>query len=235
MPTNCWTFSAPYGESRMEVSGAFYAKRSHRTGEPQFNVSVRSGHFGYDIRVADNDLAQIMPGDAYWVFTADIGEADETTLPDQASYELVPHETDCDVTLLLVKSDSGVESFDLFSKPHFNDCRVWVGADGDGLKLQGGTHQSPFKKQLFQLHEGESILFFDALKEVTKITAGAFGERPTCIRATEGEVADYVLGEAKKRGDNPSSRAWCFYALQELGCQRQLDEFGRMFPSFHRK
>lgn len=137
------------------------------------------------------------------------------------------------VTLLCVFSKAGVLAHDQAPNPHFEDTNTWVGADGDGLMWQVGTHRDPKKSQLFRLRPGERILFIDARKEVTKLTAGECGARPEIVRATEGEVADYVLGEARQRGENPSTRTWCFHALKELGCQAQLDAFHRLFPTFH--
>lgn len=138
-------------------------------------------------------------------------------------------------TLVFVKTKADVRSHDLDPNPHFSECNTWIGADGAPILYQQGDWRALKKRQLFRLHEDESILFIDALKEVTKLTAGPCGTKPKRLRATEGEVADYVLGEAKKRGENPNTRTWCFHALQELGCQAQLDSFHSMFPDFHRK
>lgn len=235
MSTNCWNFFAPSGARRMEMRPGLPAEHSYRTGELRYHVPVRTGHWGYDVRLSTNDLVETMSDGLRRVSQADIAYADSTTLPQEAGDELVPCTEDSDVTLLFVESEPDVLSCSQQSRPHFVKCTTWIGADGPGLKVQSGRHQSSFKKQLFCLRKGEFILFFDASKEVTKITAGAFGEQPMCVRATNGEVANYVLGEAKKRGTNPDSRAWCFYALNELGCQKQLDEFTQMFPDFHRK
>ena len=138
-------------------------------------------------------------------------------------------------TVVLVETKAGVENHDLKCDPHFRDCNTWIGADGVPTVWSRGDWRNPEKKQLFRLLPGEHILFIDAKKEVTKLTAGECGTCPERQRATYTEVADYVLGEARKRGDNPSTRAWCFHALQELGCQSQLWSFHRMFPDFHRK
>lgn len=137
------------------------------------------------------------------------------------------------VTLLRIFSRAGVLAHEQPANPHFEDTNTWIGADGDGFMWQDGTHREPTKSQLFRLRPDEHILFIDARKEVTKLTAGECGARPEMVRAKESEVADYVLGEARQRGKNPSTRAWCFHALKELGCQAQLDAFHRLFPSFH--
>ncbi|MDA8597230.1 hypothetical protein N9L26_02735 [Candidatus Pacebacteria bacterium] len=137
------------------------------------------------------------------------------------------------VTILRVFSRAGVLAHEQSANPHFEDTNTWIGADGAGLLWQDGRHQASKKSQLFRLRPGENILLVDARKEVTKLTAGGCGARPDMVRATEGEVADYVLGEARQRGENPSTRTWCFHALKELGCQAQLDSFHQLFPSFH--
>jgi hypothetical protein len=209
---------------------------ARRPQEEICHVSMQLGHFGYRVRIADKQMIKRVPGGLGCVFEADLTEADETTLADEASYELTPVKDDAPHTLLLVKSGYEVISNQGKSQPHFVDCNTWVGADGPGLMIQTGRHQSSSKNQLFRLLPGQSIFFIDSAKEVTRITAGEFGDEPTTARATAGEVADYVLGEAKTRGqDNPSTRAWCHYALQELGYQRHIDEFARMFPGFRRK
>ena len=138
------------------------------------------------------------------------------------------------VTLIYIETQEGVRSHEGKPRPHFRNTNAWIGADGQLTLHQRGEWRNPRKKQLFRLHEGQSILFFDALKEVTRLTARSCGEEPLRERAPEGEVADYVLREAEKRGDSLSSRAWCSYALVELGCQRQLDDFFRLFPDFRR-
>ncbi len=231
--TNCWTLHARHGSVQMQMDSALVTTRD---GGTRYHVEVQSGHFGHRVRVADPKLVKIMPGDLGWVFEAELSEADNDTLPDEASYELTPLGKEADHTLLLVKSDSHVQLNQGKSAPHFRERGTWIGADGPGLKLQAGRHQSPFKRQLFRLRPGESILFFDSAREVTKITAGKLGDEPRCERAKEGEVADYILGEAKKRGrDNPSARSWCHYALLELGCQHQIDQFYQLYPGFHRK
>ena len=237
MPTNCWTFQAPYGTSHMEMRAALLTTYdARRQKQDTYHVSVQTGHFGWRVRIADKKIIQQMPGSLGWIFEADLTEADNTTLPGEASYELTPTRTGATHTLILIKSEVSVLSYKNQSRPHFIETNAWIGADGPGLMIQAGDHQSPFKKQLFRLEPGGSILFIDSNKEVTRIIAGNFSDEPTTLRATAGEVADYVLGEAEKRGKNsPTSRAWCYHALQELGCQHQIDEFARMFPGFRRK
>ncbi len=233
MPTNCWTLHAWYGSVQMQIDSAFVTTRD---GGTRHHVEVKAGHYGYRVRVADPKLVKVMPDDLGWVFEADLSEAGDDTLPDEAGYELTPIGNVADHTLLLVKSDSHVQLNQGKSTPHFHERGTWIGADGPGLMLQAGRHQSPFKQQLFKLRPEESILFFDSAREVTKITARKLGEEPRYERAKEGEVADYILGEAEKRGrDNPSARSWCHYALLELGCQHQIDLFNQLYPGFHRK
>ncbi len=237
MPTNCWTLHARYRSDPMRMDSALLTNcDSLRPKQGTYHVEVKAGHFGYKVRIADSRLIKIQPSGLGWVFEADLTEADNTTLSDEASYELTPVKDIAEHTLLLVKSGYEAICNQGKSQPHFVDCNTWVGADGPGLMLQAGIHQSRPRKQLYRLTPGQSILFIDSAKEVTKITAGDFGTEPVQVRATEGEVADYVLGEAQRRGrDNPKTRAWCYYALQELGCQHQIDLFFQLYPGFHRK
>jgi len=149
-------------------------------------------------------------------------------------------------TLLLVKSIPGITlSTCGTQKPHFKVSRLWIGADRATLNYAGlrvppecqvGAHDTSQKTQLFSLSYGESVFFVDINKEVTTLVAGEAGTKPTMVRASNGDVATYVLDEAKLRGrSSRSTMGWCFYALQELGCQKQIDEFQQLFPGFHAK
>jgi hypothetical protein len=237
MTTCCWTFHAPYGTNRMEISSALLTSfDARRPKQAIYHVLIQSRHHGYEVRIADSGIIQQMPGNLGWLFEADLTNAGNDILLGEARYELTPVDAGATHTLILVKSTGEVLSYENQSRPHFTDTMTWVGADGPGLTVQSGAHRSPVKMQLFRLEPGQHILFFDSNSEVTRITAGEFGTEPVVARATSGEVADYVLGEAKKRGhENPKTRAWCFYALQELGCQHQIDAFNQLFPDFHRQ
>ncbi len=231
--TNCYRFTTNPGGSdgRMQLIVGFEAEKTYRRGQASYLVRMRSGHIDLEVPVDQGIVVKKTDG-RYRIYRADISTTEYSDNIQQADVELVSCRTDCARTLILVYSYYDVVCNSRVSRPHFDQVVTWIGADGPGLIRQAGSHRSPLKKQLFRLEQGESILFFDAKKEVTKITAGKFGERPRLERATSIEVAKYALSEAEKRGDNPSTRAWCFYALQELGCQRQLDEFCRLFPSF---
>ncbi|MEM9336532.1 MAG: hypothetical protein AAGA35_01595 [Patescibacteria group bacterium] len=150
-------------------------------------------------------------------------------------FAILPFSSRANVTLLSVISRAGVSSHDAFPQPHFSTSNTWIGADGPGLLIQKGKHRDNEKRQLFRLQYGDAILFIDAHKEVTAVFANDTGEPPLRIRASDVQVANYVLGEARRRGENPSTRTWCYYALEELGCREQLDEFHSMFPDFRRK
>jgi hypothetical protein len=135
-----------------------------------------------------------------------------------------------DVTLVFVQTRAGVESHDLDPQPHFWESHTWIGADGESMIHHEGRWNKPDKKQLFRLSPGGSILFFDARCEVTKLTAKSCGEKPERVRATDDEVATYIVTEAKKRGHIINTRVWCYHALKELGCPQQLAEFRALFP-----
>lgn len=237
MSTNSWTLHTDYHSEVMQMDAALLTTyNSLHPRQDTYHVDMTTGHFGYRIRVADQKLISVQPGGLGWVFQADLTNADNTTLANEASYELTPVIEGASHTLLLLKSHFESCFYQDRSRPHFKETETWIGADGPGLLVQAGIRRAHPRKQLFRLVPGESILFIDSHREVTKITAGEFGEVPTTIRATEGEVANYVLGEVQKRGQgNPKTRAWCFYALQELGCQQQIDAFNQLFPDFHRK
>jgi len=230
---NCYRFS-PDSDNTMQVISGLPAKKTYRNGQAEYFVQVAAEHSNHEVFAA-NDIVVTKGEDMYRVYRANLVETERTEKTPATNYELVRYSGTYNTTLLLVMSRPDVASNTGTSRPHFEKVVTWIGADGTGLTLQAGRHQSHSKAQLFKLRESESILFIDSKKEVTKITANKFKERPTCTRASNGEVADYVIGEARKRGNNPSTRAWCFYALQELGCQKQLDEFSRIFPGFRPK
>ena len=133
---------------------------------------------------------------------------------------------------LYIEVRPGVVSFSDRSDPHFAISKPWIGADGAGLLWQVGSRRSPFKQQLFCLQPGESILFFDALNEVTKLTVCPGQVEPWVERATTSEVADYFLQEAVSRGYATSTLIWCFRALVELDCERQLTSFRQQYSTF---
>ncbi len=234
--TNCYTLgpASDLGEGFI-ISPSFSFPFSSKP--PGDNEKRRfpfwSSHEGCSIRVSA-EIDSIQTGGVPRMHEADLAIINDPHATTQKSYEFVARGSS-NVTLLLVQSLPGMKRADVAkSKPHFSShFTVWLGADGPGLLMQAGRRSSSTKLQIFRLEEGESILFFDADKEVTKITAQAVGEHPMWRRATEGEVADYVLGEAKERGEkNAATRAWSYYALKELGCQSQLAAFLKMFPSF---
>ncbi len=230
---NCYRFTTNPGGSdgRMQMIAGFEAEKTYRRGQVSYLVRLRSEHIDLEVP-ACREVVVTKPDGKYRVCRADISATEYSDNLQQADVELVSCHTHSKYSLILVYSYYEVFSNTGASKPHFDQVVTWIGADGPGLVRQAGSRQSPLKKQLFRLKEGESLLFFDSKKEVTKITAQKFGERPTCERATNIEVAKYALSEVEKRGDNPKTRGWVFYALQELGCQRQLDEFCQRYPNF---
>jgi hypothetical protein len=119
------------------------------------------------------------------------------------------------------------------SKPHFSEASIWQGADGPGMIAMEGNWGSPHVRQLFGLMPGETLLFADSHREITAFTAQECGKPPRFLRATESQVAEYILGQARSRGkDNMQTRAWAFYALSELGCTEQLYDFAKLYPEF---
>jgi len=145
--------------------------------------------------------------------------------------QLLPYRSRGNITILSITSRARViSSNESIPNPHFEKSNTWIGADGPGLVHQDGRNKDHTKKQLFRLKERETILFFDAHKEVTAITANTSGKPPICCRATNEQVADYILSEASKRKGTRRALDWCFYALEELNCQTQMNEFLRNFP-----
>ncbi len=95
-----------------------------------------------------------------------------------------------------------------------------------------GRPQSQSRRQLFRFSKPkQSVLVADSLGVVYKITMSGAYAFPTMQRATEAEVADYVLGYVRRHGDgNRPTQGWVWHILQDLGCQKHMDEFAKIFP-----
>ena len=137
-------------------------------------------------------------------------------------------------TLLWISSFEGaVLNIDGLSRPHFKKTEVWVGADGLQPLYMSGKWDNPNKKQLFALVEGQKIFFCDTNREVTCIIGQKCGEPPKLTRALDSEVSEYLLEHARVVGrENLKTRAWCAYAILELGVQKYIDGFSKLFPDF---
>jgi hypothetical protein len=227
--TNCYTFAPVSGTTKMWLEEGIQLKWRHT----EYRLLIWEGHFGYNVRLRQS----LWPSVDGVLHEADLIDADDTTLSHEASYDLVPRASDVEVTLLLVETTFGATSTTGWAvQPHFVKSLIYVGGDGAGLRIHAGPHQSQAKKQLFRLQKNESMLFFDANREVTRITGNTPGLRPVLQRATSEQVADYILNQAKERGsENVKTRAWCMKALQELGCRHHIEEFLKTFPTFRIK
>jgi hypothetical protein len=136
-------------------------------------------------------------------------------------------------TYLLVSTYDGMVFFTgEVSQPHLHETFVRVGAEGRAPIAWSGYRADTYKSQLFALKEGESILFCDAQKEITRITAKQCREELEIRRATTAEVASFVLDEANTRGRNTKTCNWCFSVLKELGDVTMLSRFRSQFPEY---
>lgn len=224
MQVNCWCLVSPQ-------YSPFMSFRPRFTLNGKGAVTVSQGRRRISICVDRALSEQVLEGS---VVQADLVDLNAGT-DKQPFYKFLPVLSGCDASLVMIRTKEGVQ-FAKEPKPHFQTSTIWLGAEGQGLMVDFFPHQSALKKQIFRLRPGESILFFDAHKEVTKITAGEFGNKPSCTRATNSEVADHILWVAKSRGRvNKKTLGWCCHALDELGCQPQLEEFYFLFPGFKAK
>ena len=224
---NCFTLSHAHEDGAKLTSGILALSPKHWLSVPMRNNGIRV----FDVPVSTPDIVSPR-GKGFAIFEADLRGGEATFGRDAPGF--VPR-NGFKVTILFIETSVGMYLNGGTSKPHFlPDTTLWLGAEGQRRPAhQVGQHADKQKSQLFRLEEGESILFFDDLHEVTKVTAQAVGQEPRIFRATNEEVANHVLWTAKVRGmGNRSTIGWCYHALQELGCQKQIDEFQQHFPNF---
>lgn len=234
--TNVFTFANVAKTGKMLLAPRMVPHFLYPDGVRQWHIRCGVRQESCDVRISRDVPIYQAYADKAWLCEADLAKIRGHKRPHESAYEFVRRTQD--VTLLFVStSDYSFRTANGEPAPHFGASTIWIGAEGSGLCVQVGEYQSGYKRQIVRLMKDESILFFDANKEVTKITAQAAGQEPVLIRATEGEVADHILHVALTRGKGEcksasKTRGWCFYALQELGCRAQIDVFLKEFPNF---
>lgn len=214
-----------YGENGTVKFRRYFILSNPKLQQRRMVVALRCGDAYEEIQALDSVLD--MEGKQEVVRWADYDLIDRCLIS--------PH---LEKSVTLIRVDASLDfSFGPRVKPLLpEDATLWIGGETQSDKVafrQRGHHGNPRKQQFFRVPQRESVYLCGADKTIVRLTAGVMGEKPKLTAVTASEYADYILSEVRLRGEDISVRSWCWYTLQALGCQAEINAFQQLFPGFH--